>query len=165
MTGIPIFATLAPTVLEGVARQLEPVAVASGTVVIQEGEPGDGSFAISDGPLAVTPRGRAAADAVTWQRRSRGGARCGLAAHRHGHCRDAPLSRFAKAPFIAVLTGQATSRTAAHAILATDGDELARVEGGAGVAETYAPATPRWLGPPRNIGQIPARSRGWTGRR
>jgi hypothetical protein len=35
-----------------------------------------------------------------------------------------------------VLTGQATSRTAAHAILATDGDELARLEGGAGVAET-----------------------------
>jgi Cyclic nucleotide-binding domain len=55
---LPIFAALRPPSLEGVARELEPVRVPAGTVVITEGEPGRCYYAVADGRLAVTRGGR-----------------------------------------------------------------------------------------------------------
>ena len=58
LRSIPIFAGLPAPSLEGVARQLLPVAVPIGTVVIREGDHGDRYYAVADGELAVSRRGR-----------------------------------------------------------------------------------------------------------
>ncbi len=58
LRSIPIFAALPAPSLEGVARQLVPVALPTGTVVIREGEPGDCYYAVADGELVVSRRGR-----------------------------------------------------------------------------------------------------------
>ncbi len=57
LRSIPIFAVLPAPSLEGVARQLVPVAVPTGTVVIREGDRGDCYYAVADGELAVSRRG------------------------------------------------------------------------------------------------------------
>ena len=51
LRSIPIFAALPAPSLEGVARQLLPVAVPTGTVVIREGDCGDRYYAVADGEL------------------------------------------------------------------------------------------------------------------
>ena len=61
---VPIFAPLPAPELEGLARALEPVHVAAGTVVIREGEAGDRFYAIATGRAAgdqERPRREAAA--------------------------------------------------------------------------------------------------------
>ena len=58
LRSIPIFAALAPPSLEGVARELVPLEVTAGTVVIAEGDRGDRYYAVADGRLTVTRRGR-----------------------------------------------------------------------------------------------------------
>ena len=58
LRSIPIFAALPAPSLEGVARELQPVAVTSGTVVITEGEPGDCYYAVAEGELAISRHGR-----------------------------------------------------------------------------------------------------------
>jgi MFS family permease len=55
---IPMFAALSAPSLEGVARQLLPVEVPTGTVVISEGDRGDHYYAVADGELTVSRRGR-----------------------------------------------------------------------------------------------------------
>ena len=50
----PLFHPLPAPELEGVARLMEPVEVAAGTVVIREGEPGDLYYLIADGGVCVT---------------------------------------------------------------------------------------------------------------
>ena len=57
LRSIPIFASLPAPSLEGVARQLMPVAVPAGTVVIREGDDGDLYYAVADGELAVSRGG------------------------------------------------------------------------------------------------------------
>ena len=54
LRSISIFAALPAPALEGMARELEAVAVPSGTAVITEGESGDCYYAVADGELAVT---------------------------------------------------------------------------------------------------------------
>jgi hypothetical protein len=54
---LPIFAALGAPSLEGIARNLEPVTVARGTVVIKEGERGDRYYAVADGELAISRDG------------------------------------------------------------------------------------------------------------
>jgi Na+/melibiose symporter-like transporter len=54
LRSISIFAALPAPSLEGMARELEPVTVTSGTTVITEGERGDRYYAVADGELAIT---------------------------------------------------------------------------------------------------------------
>jgi MFS family permease len=52
-----LFAALPPHVLEGLARELEPVRVAGGRRVIREGDAGDHFFLIAQGELEVSTAG------------------------------------------------------------------------------------------------------------
>ena len=54
LRSISIFAALPAPSLEGIARELEALAVSQGTIVIKEGERGDSYYAVADGELAVT---------------------------------------------------------------------------------------------------------------
>ena len=58
LRSLPIFAALGPPSLEGVARELEPLHVPAGTVVIAEGEPGSRYYAVADGRFDITRGGR-----------------------------------------------------------------------------------------------------------
>jgi hypothetical protein len=58
LRSISIFAGLPAPSLEGIARDLEALAVSPGTVVIKEGEPGDCYYAIARGELAVSLGGQ-----------------------------------------------------------------------------------------------------------
>ena len=57
LRSIAIFAALPAPSLEGIARELVPMALSTGTVVITEGEFGDTYFAVAGGELAVTRSG------------------------------------------------------------------------------------------------------------
>ncbi len=57
LRSISIFAALAAPSLETIARELEPVTVPTGTVLITEGEPGDSYYVVADGELAVSRDG------------------------------------------------------------------------------------------------------------
>ena len=54
LRSISIFAALPAPSLEGIARELEALAVSQGTIVIKEGERGDSYYAVAEGELAVT---------------------------------------------------------------------------------------------------------------
>jgi hypothetical protein len=58
LRSIPIFAALPAPALEGIARELTPVTVPTGTVVIREGESGDRYYAVAEGELAISRSGR-----------------------------------------------------------------------------------------------------------
>jgi len=54
LRSISIFAALPAPSLEGIARNLEPLTVSKGTVVIKEGERGDCYYAVAGGELAIS---------------------------------------------------------------------------------------------------------------
>jgi len=58
LRSISIFAALPAPSLEGVARDLEPLTVSQGTIVIKEGEGGDCYYAVAEGELAISRHGR-----------------------------------------------------------------------------------------------------------
>jgi MFS family permease len=58
LRALPIFAPLDAATLEGLARCLDPLAVAAGATVVREGERGDLFYVIADGELDVTVGGR-----------------------------------------------------------------------------------------------------------
>ena len=58
LTPIPMFAELSPEVLERVAAQLTPTAVAAGQAVITQGDVGDKFYVIDTGEVRVTVDGR-----------------------------------------------------------------------------------------------------------
>jgi MFS family permease len=58
LRSIPIFHSLPAPSIEGLAHRLERLAVDPGTVIVREGDPGDRYFAVADGNVAVTLRGR-----------------------------------------------------------------------------------------------------------
>jgi hypothetical protein len=53
-----LFAALSAPVVEGVARELTPVALTPGDVILREGQPGERYYVIADGRLDVTQRGK-----------------------------------------------------------------------------------------------------------
>ena len=57
LRGHPLFGALPGPVLEGLAGQLEPIAVARGRVVIQEGDVGDRYYLVDRGELEVSTAG------------------------------------------------------------------------------------------------------------
>ena len=58
LRSISIFAALPAPSLEGIARDLEPLTVSQGTVVIKEGERGDCYYAVAEGELAISRDGQ-----------------------------------------------------------------------------------------------------------
>ena len=58
LRSISIFSALPAPSLEGIARELEPVAVSPGTVVIKEGDRGDCYYAVAAGELAISRHGQ-----------------------------------------------------------------------------------------------------------
>jgi Cyclic nucleotide-binding domain/Transmembrane secretion effector len=58
LRSLNIFAPLPAPVLEGLARSLVPERLAAGSVLAREGEPGESFYAIADGEIDVSARGR-----------------------------------------------------------------------------------------------------------
>src|SRR3954469_14943084 len=58
LRSVPIFSPLGAPELEALARSLGPVEAPAGVAVVREGEPGDLFYAIADGELDVTQKGR-----------------------------------------------------------------------------------------------------------
>ena len=55
---IPLFGVLPGDALEGLAQSLEAVHLAEGAVLMREGQPGDFYYAVADGTVEVSQRGR-----------------------------------------------------------------------------------------------------------
>ncbi len=118
LRSIPIFAALPAPSLEGVARELVPIEVPKGTVVIKEGDRGDRYYAVADGELTI----------------ARGGEFQGTVAHGDGFgeialIRDVPrqatvtavsdalLYCLEKELFVETVTGYASASSAARAVI------------------------------------------------
>lgn len=122
---IPIFAPLPAPELEGLARALQPVFVAAGTVVIREGDDGDRFWAIASGELRVTKGGHD----VSLLGRGDGFGEIALIKEVPRTATvtavtDAELFSLEKAPFILALTGHAPAASAAGDMVSRRLDEL-----------------------------------------
>ena len=118
LRSLSIFAALPAPSLEGVARDLELVTVARGTVVIQEGDHGDTYYAIADGELTVSRGGQ------TIRVVSRGDGFGEIALIRDIPRQasviattDASLYTLRKDSFIQAVTGHATAMSAVGAVV------------------------------------------------
>jgi Na+/melibiose symporter-like transporter len=58
LRSIPIFTPLPAPSIEGIARELVPLTVPTGTTVIREGDRGDCYYAVADGQLAISRAGQ-----------------------------------------------------------------------------------------------------------
>ena len=121
LLGNPIFAPLPNAVLERIAGLLEPVDIASGEVLFREGDPGDRYFLIDDGRVRVEPTGQD----VRILSPGDGFGEVAL-------MRDVPRTATVRAEggpvhlyalrgdeFVSAVTGHATSRAAADAVIAS----------------------------------------------
>lgn len=119
LRSLPIFAALSPPSLEGVARELEPVAVAAGTVVVAQGEPGSCYYAVADGQLTVTHGGQL----VGTLGRGEGFGEIALVRQVPRQATvtavgDCLLFSLDKDPFIRTLSGHAAAASAVSAVVA-----------------------------------------------
>jgi MFS family permease len=55
---IPLFAVLPGSALEGLAQSLENVHIEAGTLLMREGDPGDYYYAVADGEVEISQRGK-----------------------------------------------------------------------------------------------------------
>ena len=120
LLGNPIFAPLPNAVLERLAGLLEPVAIAPGEVLFREGDPGDRYFLIDDGRVRIEPAGQD----VRILSPGDGFGEVAL-------MRDVPRTATVRAEepvrlyalrgdeFVSAVTGHATSRAAADAVIAS----------------------------------------------
>jgi Major Facilitator Superfamily/Cyclic nucleotide-binding domain len=118
LAGTPIFAPLPQAALERVASAIHPIAVAAGRVVVAQGDPGDSYYLIEDGELDVEIDGTYVRTLV------RGDAFGEIAL-----LRDTPrtatirartdgrLLELDRAPFLATVTGNPASSTAAETVV------------------------------------------------
>jgi hypothetical protein len=119
LRSIPLFAALPAPSIEGIARELDRLAVPEGTVVITEGDRGDCYYAVADGELIVTRRGR------TLQTVTRGDGFGEIALIRDvpraasvTAATDALLYVLDKEPFVQTVTGHAPTASTAGSIIA-----------------------------------------------
>jgi hypothetical protein len=127
LRSISIFAALPAPSLEGVARDLEPLKVSQGTVVVKEGDPGDSYYAVAEGELAISRKGQ------FLQMVSRGDGFGEIALVRDvprqatvTAATDASLYTLHKEPFVLAVTGHATTISAVGAQIARHlGDDKA----------------------------------------
>lgn len=115
---MPVFAPLPVYALEAVARSAQELPVASGDVVIRQGEPGDRFYAVADGSFDVVMSG------VHLRTVERGGSfgevalltdvprTATVSATRPGH-----LLAIERDPFLLAVTGYEPSHAAAHAVI------------------------------------------------
>lgn len=61
LRSLPLFAGLSPPTLESLARALEPLSVAAGSVVIEQGAEGDRFFVVADGEVEIVRDGHVVA--------------------------------------------------------------------------------------------------------
>jgi MFS family permease len=120
LLGNPIFTPLPNAVLERLAGLLEPVALAPGDLLFHEGDPGDRYFLIDDGLVRVDPAGQD----VRILSPGDGFGEVAL-------MRDVPRTATVRAEgpvrlyalrgdeFVSAVTGHATSRAAADAVIAS----------------------------------------------
>jgi len=133
LRSLAIFAVLPAPSLEGIARELEPVAVPAGTVVITEGDHGDCYYAVADGELAIARDGR------RLQTVSRGDGFGEIALVRDvprqasvTAVTDALLYALHKELFIQTITGHATAASVTRTVIARHlgDDDTGRAETG-----------------------------------
>jgi len=131
LRSIPIFAALPAPSLEGIARELEPVTVTPGTVVIKEGDRGDCYYAVAAGRLDVSRDGK------LLQTLSRGEGFGEIALIRDvprqasvTATTDASLYALHKELFVQTVTGHVAAATATGSIIAKHlgGDDADRGE-------------------------------------
>jgi hypothetical protein len=118
LRSISIFAALPAPSLESVARDLEPLTVSQGTVVIKQGEPGDRYYAVADGELSISRHGQ------ILHTISRGDGFGEIALIRDvprqatvTAMTDASLYTLHKDPFIQAMTGYAAAITAVRTVI------------------------------------------------
>jgi CRP-like cAMP-binding protein len=118
LRSISIFAALPAPSLESVARDLGPLTVSQGTIVIKEGERGDCYYAVAEGELAISRHGQ------NLQMISRGDGFGEIALIRDVPRQatviattDALLYTLQKEPFVRAVTGHATAITTVRTII------------------------------------------------
>jgi MFS family permease len=128
LRSMPLFASLPPPVIEGVAHALERLDLPAGSVVIRVGDDGDRCYVIAEGVLDVSR------DSVTVARLGRGMVFGEIALLEDvprtatvTAITDVQLYALAKAPFVTAVTGHAPASQAAGALVAKRREELARV--------------------------------------
>jgi CRP-like cAMP-binding protein len=112
LRSIPLFAALPAPTLETLARALEPIRFAAGSVIIRQGDVGDRYYAIARGELSVRRDGvpvvfREVRRTVTVVART-----------------DVELYSLEREPFLLALTGHAHASRSADAIVRQRLDEL-----------------------------------------
>jgi len=117
LRSLRLFSALPPPQLEGLARSLEPIAVAAGEPVVTQGEDGERYYAIAEGEFEVVKHG----ERVDTIGRGEG---FGEIALLHGVVRTATVRALSRArvyaldkePFLEVLSGHPATRATAHSI-------------------------------------------------
>lgn len=126
LRSLNIFAPLPAPVLEGLARNLLEERVPAGEVLMREGEPGDVFYAVADGEVEISARGRP----VGLRTRGEGFGEIALLKNSPRTATavartDALLYRLDKEPFLTAVTGHAAATAAAEEIVR---DRMATVE-------------------------------------